>query len=156
MSLYQEHMSKFESYYKDAERLAVKEGKTQREISELLGISEKTISQWSAKGEWQRQRKEYLVSTREGPAEKLKKTLLELLEKADARELLKNTRLTDQITKIISAIEKISGGRDILGATIETMDRFTKYLNRVETDADFMSKLADHIHKFFEETRRNA
>ena len=51
-------MSKFQDYYKDAERLSVKEGKTQREISELLGISEKTISRWSSDGEWMRQRKE--------------------------------------------------------------------------------------------------
>lgn len=147
-------MSKFQDYYSDAERLSVKEGKTQQQICELLGISEKTISRWSQKGEWMRQRKEYLVSTREGPAEKLKKTLLELLEKADARELLENTRLTDQITKIISAIEKISGGRDILGATIETMDRFTKYLLRVEEDKTLIAKISDHIHAFFEETRR--
>ena len=149
-------MGKFQDYYNEAERLAVKHGKPQREISELLGISEKTISKWSAKGEWMRQRKEYLVSTREGPAEKLKKTLLELLEKVDSTELLENGRLTDQITKIISAIEKIEGGRDILGATIETMDRFTKYLNRAETDKEFISKLSDHIHKFFEETRHSA
>lgn len=149
-------MSKFEAYYDEAERLAVKEGKTQREISELLGISEKTISLWSVKGEWQRKRKEYLVSTREGPAGKLKKTLLELLEKADPKELTENARLTDQITKIISAIEKISGGRDLLGSTIETMDRFSKYLMRVETDKQFVERVADHIHKFFEETRRNA
>ena len=147
-------MSKFKDYYPEAERLAVKEGKSQREISDLLGISEKTLSQWSVKGAWMKQRKEYLVSTREGPADKLKKTLLELLEKVDARELLENTRLTDQITKIISAIEKISGGRDVLGATIETMDRFTKYLMRAETDRPFIERVADHIHKFFEETRR--
>lgn len=147
-------MGKFQAYYNDAERMAVKEGKTQQEICKLLGISGKTISRWSKNGEWMRQRKEYLVSTREGPVEKLKKTLLELLEKVDSRELLENTRLTDQITKIISAIEKISGGRDILGATIETMDRFTKYLLRVEEDKQLIEKISDHIHGFFEETRR--
>src|SRR5574337_69900 len=51
-----------------------------------------------------------------------------------------------------AAIEKISGGRDILGATTETMDRFTQYINRVEEDKEFIGKLADHIHRFFEET----
>lgn len=147
-------MSKFQDYYPEAERLAVKEGKTQREISELLGISEKTISKWSANGQWQRQRKEYLVSTREGPVEKLKKALLEILEKVDARELTENARLTDQITKIISAIEKIEGGRDVLGSAIETMDKFTRYLIRVEQDKEMIKKIGEHIHRFFEEIRR--
>lgn len=147
-------MSKFQDYYPEAERLAVREGKTQREISELLGISEKTISQWSKKGEWMRQRKEYLVSTREGPVEKLKKALLEMLEKTDARELTDNARLTDQITKIISAIEKIEGGRDVLGSAIETMDKFTRYLIRIEQDKEMIRKIGEHIHRFFEEIRR--
>lgn len=147
-------MSKFESYYDDAERLAVKDGKSQREIAEFLGISEKTISQWSSKGDWMKKRKEYLTSTRTGPAEKLKKTLLDMLEQINPKDILESTRITDQITKIISAIEKIEGGRDVLGATIETMDRFSKYLMRVETDKQFVERVADHIHKFFEETRR--
>ncbi|GJQ23586.1 hypothetical protein BIY37_04720 [Candidatus Brocadia sapporoensis] len=147
-------MSKFQDYYKDAERLSVKEGKTQREISELLGISEKTISRWSSDGEWMRQRKEYLVSTRTGPADKLKKTLIEMLEQINPRDILESTRITDQITKIIAAIEKIEGGRDVLGATIETMDRFTRYLMRAEEDKQLIGKISERIHGFFEETRR--
>lgn len=147
-------MNKFQAFYKDAERLCVKEGKTQREISDLLGISEKTLSRWSSDGEWMRQRKEYLVSTRTGPADKLKETLLELLEKIRPADLLKSARITDQITKIISAIEKIEGGKDVLGSTIETMDRFTRYIGRMEQDQEFVRRLGDHIHGFFEETRR--
>ena len=147
-------MSKFKDYYPEAERLAVREGKTQREISELLGISEKTISAWSANGEWMRQRKEYLVNTREGPAEQLKKGLLTLIQGSNALELVENPRLVDQITKIISAIEKIEGGRDVLGSAIETMDRFSKYLIRVEQDKEVIKKIGEHIHRFFEEIRR--
>ena len=147
-------MSKFKDYYPEAERLSVREGKTQREISGLLGISEKTISAWSAKGEWMRQRREYLVSTREGPAEQLKKGLLELLAGTTALELTNNPRLVDQITKIISAIEKIEGGRDVLGSAIETMDKFTRYLIRVEQDKEVIRKIGEHIHRFFEEIRR--
>lgn len=147
-------MGKFQDYYPEAERLAVKEGKTQREISELLGISEKTLSKWSKKGEWMRQRKEYLVNTREGPAEQLKKGLLSLIEGSNALELVENPRLVDQITKIISAIEKIEGGRDVLGSAIETMDKFTRYLIRVETDKEVIKKIGEHIHRFFEEIRR--
>ena len=147
-------MGKFEAYYKDAERLSVKEGKAQRQISELLGISEKTLSRWSSDGEWMRQRKEYLVSTREGPAQKLENALTGMIEKLDAGELISNPRIADQITKIVAAIKRLRGEGDILGETIEVMDKFTKYLNRAETDKQFIDKLSDHIHKFFEETRK--
>lgn len=148
--------SKFMAFYDDAERLSVKEGKSQREISQLLGVSEKTLSQWSVKGEWKRKRKEYLTNTRIGPADKLKNSLIELIDRLDPKELAENAKIADQITKIISAIEKISGGRDILGATIETMDRFTGYLLRMEADRDFTERVFDHIQNFFEETRKTA
>lgn len=144
-------MGKFEAYYKDAERLAVKEGKTQREISELLGISEKTISQWSAKGEWMRQRKEYLVSTKTGPVEKLKARFAKLLEDTDALDAKK----TDEMYKIQLLIDRMEGGGNIKGASIEVMDRFTQYLNKVETDKELIQRIGDHIHGFFEEIGRS-
>ena len=142
-------MSKFQDYYPDAERLYVREGKTQREISELLGISEKTISKWSSSGQWLKQRKEYLVSTKSGPVQILEGRLRTLLEDPaiDARK-------TDEMYKIQLLIDRMRGGFDIKGATIEIMDRFVKYINRAETDKVFVGKLAEHIHKFFEETRR--
>lgn len=144
-------MSKFQDYYPEAERLAVREGKTQREISELLGISEKTISAWSKKGEWMRQRKEYLVSTREGPIAKLKARFAQLLE--DMGDL--DARKTDEIYKIRLLIDRMEGGMDVLGSAIETMDKFSKYLVRVELDKEIIKKIGEHIHRFFEEIRRN-
>lgn len=143
-------MSKFKDYYPEAERLAVKDGKTQREISELLGISEKTISAWSAKGEWMRQRREYLVSTKTGPLEKLKERFAQLLE--DTGDI--DARKTDEIYKIQLLIDRMEGGSNVLGSAIETMDKFSKYLVRVEQDKELIKKFGEHIHKFFEEIRR--
>ena len=77
-----------------------------------------------------------------------------MLEQINPRDILESTRITDQITKIIAAIEKIEGGRDVLGATIETMDRFTRYLMRAEEDKQLIGKISERIHGFFEETRR--
>ncbi len=142
-------MSKFQDYYKDAERLAVKEGRTQREIGNLLGISEKTLSRWSSDGQWMRQRKEYLVSTKTGPIQRLEKRLLELLEDTEI-----DARKTDELYKIQLLIDRMKGGFDVKGATIEVLDRFTKYLVRVEEDKQLLGKISDHIHGFFEETRR--
>ena len=143
-------MGKFQDYYKDAERLAVKEGKTQREISELLGISEKTLSRWSTEGEWMRQRKEYLVSTKTGPIQKLEARLLELLE-----DPVIDARKTDELYKIQLLIDRMRGGFDIKGAAIEIMDRFSQYLTRVEEDKEFLVRVSNHTHGFFEEIKRS-
>lgn len=142
--------TKFEAYYSEAERLYVKEGKTQREIAELLGISEKTISQWSAKGEWVRKRREYLTSTRTGPVEKLKARFAKLLEETD--EL--NSKKTDEMYKIRLLIDRMEGGYDIKGATIEVMDRFTTFIRQREADKGFIERLMNHVHAFFEEVKK--
>ncbi len=141
--------SKFDAYYGEAERLYVKEGKTQREISELLGISEKTISQWSAKGEWVKKRREYLVSTRTGPVEKLKARCAKLLEDTDDIDAKK----TDEMYKIKLLIEKMEG-YDIKGATIDVMDRFATFIRQREPDKGFIERLINHTHAFFEEVKK--
>lgn len=142
-------MSKFKDYYPEAERLAVKEGKSQREISDLLGISEKTLSQWSVKGAWMKQRKEYLISTKIGPVGKLKDRFAKLLEETEVLD----ARKTDEIYKIQLLIDRMEGGFDIKGATIEVMDRFTKFIRQVEQDKGFLEKLMNHIHKYFDEIK---
>ncbi|GAB62663.1 MAG: hypothetical protein DWB56_14840 [Candidatus Jettenia sp.] len=141
-------MSKFEAYYDEAERLYVKEGKTQREISELLGISEKTVSLWSVKGDWVRKRKEYLVSTRTGPVEKLKMRFAKLLEDTDDIDAKK----TDEMYKIKLLIEKMEG-YDVKGAVIDVMDRFATFIRQKEPDQEFIERLKKHTHAFFEEIK---
>ena len=141
--------SKFQAFYNDAERLSVKEGKSQREISQLLGISEKTLSQWSVKGEWQRQRKEYLVSSRTGPVDKLKERFYRLLESEEELDAKK----TDEMYKIQLLIDRMEG-YDIKGATIEVMDRFATFIRQRETDTGFIEQLMNHTHAFFEEVKK--
>src|SRR5574343_717334 len=143
-------MGKFEASYKDAERRAVKEGKTQREISVLLGISEKTISRWSSDGEWLRQRKVYLVSTRTGPVEKLKARFTKLLEEEDDLDAKK----TDEMYKIRLLIDRMEDGYDIKGATVEVMDRFATFIRQREADKGFIERLMNHTHAFFEEIKK--
>ncbi|GMV67542.1 MAG: hypothetical protein AMXMBFR75_33320 [Candidatus Hinthialibacteria bacterium] len=142
-------MGKFEAYYDDAERLAVKEGKTQREIAEFLGISEKTISLWSKKGDWVRKRGEYLVSTRTGPVEKLKARFAKLLEDTDNLDAKK----TDEIYKIQLLIDRMEGGSNIKGATLDVMDRFSTFIRQREPDQEFIEQLKRHTHAFFEEIK---
>ncbi|MDA8087610.1 MAG: DUF1804 family protein [Nitrospiraceae bacterium] len=53
-------MSKEHLYSEDAERLFVIEQKSPMEIAGELSISEKTIRNWKAKGDWDKKRADYL------------------------------------------------------------------------------------------------
>lgn len=142
--------SKSEAYYDQVEEYVVKKGKTQREAAEFFGISEKTISTWSAKGEWVKKRRDYLVSTRTGPVEKLKARFAKLLEDTDDIDAKK----TDEIYKIRLLIDRMEGGYDIKGATIEVMDRFTTFIRQREPDKEFIERLMNHTHAFFEDVKK--
>lgn len=148
--------SKFDAYYKDAERMYVRDGKAQREIADFLKISEKTISAWSAKGEWVRNRKEFLTKSQSGAIEKLEGALERLVARLDAGELDENPKLADQLSKVTAVLDRLRGKRDPLGAAIEVMDGFTKYVRQVSQDADFVGRVGDLVAGFFEETRRTA
>lgn len=128
----------------------VKKGKSQREASEFFGISEKTISKWSVEGEWIKERREYLVSSRTAPVEKLKARFAELLEDTTALDAKK----TDEMYKIRLLIDRMEGGYDIKGATLEVMDRFTALVRQREPDKGFIERLMNHTHAFFEEVKK--
>ena len=140
-------MSKIREYYDECERLYVREGKTQREIAELFNISEKTISKWSRMGEWARKRKEYLTSSRTGVAEKLRERLYRLIE-----EEAIDARKADEIYKLMLTIEKIQGF-DLMAATIEVMDRFSRFVRGRVQDRGFLDKLSDLMQAFFNEIK---
>lgn len=85
-----------------------------------------------------------LVRTR--VIEKLKKRFIQLLNDTEILDAKK----TEELYKIQLIIDRMQKGCDIRGITIEVMDMFTKYINRVETNKDFINKLAEHIHNFFD------
>ncbi len=148
--------SKFDAYYKEAERMYVRDGKTQKEIAEFLKISEKTISAWSAKDEWVRNRREFLTKTQIGPIEKLEGALERLVARLDAGELDENPKLADQLSKVMAVLDRLRGKRDPLGEAIVVMDRFGAYIKRVYPEVEFNSKVGDCIAGFFEEVRRGS
>lgn len=142
-------MGKARDFYEAATELYVRKGKTLEEIHGIIAVSTTTLTKWKKDGDWGRKRKDYLTRTRQGPAQRLRDKLYKLLE--DAPEI--DGKTVDAVSKIVSAIEKIEGGRDPLGATIEVMDRFTKYLEINEKDSAFMDRFTEHLHGFFSEVK---
>jgi transcriptional regulator with XRE-family HTH domain len=138
-------VGKERDFYDVTEEQYVKRGKSLQEISELIGVSATTLSKWKAKGDWGKKRKDYLTRTRSGPVQRLRDKLFQLLD--DTKEL--DAKTVDQISKIVAAIEKIDGGRDVLGSTIEVMDRFGKYIRENEKDEAFVGQLTEHMQGFF-------
>lgn len=142
-------MAKARDFYPAAEEFYVRKGKTLAEIAEVIAVSTTTLSKWKRGGDWGRKRKDYLTRTRQGPAQRLRDKLYNLLEEAGEID----SKTVDSVSKIVAAIEKIEGGRDALGSAIETMDKFTKYLQSNEKDANFMDRFAEHLHGFFSEVK---
>ena len=138
-------MGKERDFYNVAEEQYVKGGKSLQEISELIGVSTTTLSKWKAKGDWGKKRKDYLTRTRSGPVQRLRDKLYQLLDNADELD----SKTVDQVSKIVAAIEKIDGGRDPLGSTIEVMSRFGKYIRDNEKDQAFVDQLTEHMQGFF-------
>ena len=124
----------------------VKDNKTLREIGSLIDVSEKTLCQWKRDGDWERKRRDRLTSTRTAPAERLKERLHRLIEDPAAID----SKTADEIYKLLLSIEKIQGF-DLKVATIEVMDRFTRFIRLREKDGVFIERLTTHIQAFFSE-----
>ncbi len=142
-------MAKARDFYPAAEELYVRKGKTLEEIKAIIAVSTTTLTKWKKDGDWGRKRKDYLTRTRQGPAQRLRDKLFKLLE--DAQDI--DPKTVDSVSKIVAAIEKIEGGRDALGATIEVMDRFSQYLQKNEKDSAFLDRFTEHLHGFFSEVK---
>lgn len=73
-------MSKVNEYFNQAEKLFVEEQKTQIEIASLLPVSERTVRNWSKKGNWIKKRKLYIES-KLSLKDKVNEFAIELMER---------------------------------------------------------------------------
>lgn len=115
--------------------------KTQKEIAEIVGVSEQSLSKWANEGDWEPQRKS-LTTTR---SEQLR-MLYSILEKmnANAKEALEDDDPatnpdSDGIIKIANAIQKLEREAGI-GEMIQTYLLFMKFVQKEDLEA---AKLVD-------------
>lgn len=135
-----------------AQRMYVEQGKEQKEIAHLLGITEKTISSWVTKYRWKSQREAHLNSSRER-LENIRRVVSDITEdrlrlKKEARELKSSgdeealREIHKQIVSLDDAISKwnkaLAGfekeNRITLSMYLEVMDAIFDALSRHDRD----------------------
>lgn len=99
-----------------------RQGKTQKEIAGVVGVSEQTISAWSQKFDWQNRRRQWNNSS-----QAISEKLMMLLSK-DVQELEKlDASAMDRIQKAVKSIKQLDQTVDMLASTIQVMEDFVEY-----------------------------
>ena len=134
-------------YWEEAQSLYLA-GKTLEEIQELFPVSLLSLQKWHREGHWEEKRRQVLVSPRW-----LGEALKGLLREKTGRLLVKGDlkpQDLDELTKILTLIDRLcSQGWDLRGASLEVMDRFSKFLQGWVTEAEELKIFTGHIQEFF-------
>lgn len=126
-----------------AEDLYIKGKKTNKEISELVGVTEKTIGEWVDKFKWKDRRTAALSSTNNGIINL--KALVDLyaqklidLENNDEGDIKERARLTDALSKANKTLESFEKDNKI---------PYTVYINVMELImGDMLVKIPEKHH----------
>lgn len=114
-----------------AGHLFVHGGLDGREISEILGVSEKSISRWRNEDGWEDQRTA-LLTTKPQELRRMYAQLKELNDLIEGREPGKrypNSKEADTQTKLATAIKRLEEEAG-LAATIDVFIAFTEWLRK--------------------------
>lgn len=134
-------MGKFEQYGQAAEELFLS-GKTLEDIAGLLGVSRKSLGEWSVKNHWVAKRKSRTTS----PGEIAGFSLDILRAKAEELRSLPPAEIDasaiDGIYKLMLLAEKIAKETRLLEKAVLVMDRFVDYsrksLSQEALDEEFV------------------
>jgi hypothetical protein len=138
-------VSKEATYYNEAEKLYLA-GATIANIAELLPVTEKTLYQWSKKGDWSGRRRERLA-TRQDVSTRLRAFVEE--------KIAGITKLTpgdaDEIAKIYSSIDRVEKGAvSMLTMSVEVMAEWAKFQRWKGRSPEEMKDKAKEVQEFFE------
>lgn len=110
-----------------AELLIVKEGLSQKDTAQRVGVTEKTIGRWVRDGKWDEQRRSF-AATRNSIVANLQQQL-ELLQasikKTDGG--MATPKETDMLVKLAGAIKKLETDTGA-GETIEVAMKFVRFV----------------------------
>jgi len=129
-----------------AQELFVRLGKTQKDVAQAVGVTEKTIAAWKVKYNWEALRTAELT----GPTDlagALFRQIQLITEAATSQNRPINLQEADQIAKLSSSIEKLQG-KATLGLQSQIMEEFVLYLN--EIDADLAKSIVPHQFSFLQ------
>lgn len=101
-----------------------RQNKTQKEIAQVLGLTEATVSSWAKKYEWEKRRRQWQMST-QAISEKLMDLLASDVEQLTALD----NGSVDRIMKAVNSIKQLDQSVDMLASTIQVMEDFIGYLH---------------------------
>jgi uncharacterized protein YjcR len=104
--------------YSIAQDLFLETDKTQKEIAEMINVTEKTLGKWKAQGEWDMLKSASTVTAR--------KIIENLYKKAHALSEDPKSRPND-IIQIANSIEKLSNKKVTISQIINVFKDFTTY-----------------------------
>ncbi len=115
-------------YYDEAFRLYLS-GKTLKDISGILPVSEQSLCKWKADEKWDELMKSY-ISTPGGSAEILKQQINALIKDMqdkglDAQDLVEKS---DAISKVAAVVRTLEGKEDFLGSALRVTRRFAEFI----------------------------
>ena len=139
---------KKEAFQGEAFRL-FSEGKTLKEISRLIGVSEQSLCKWKADDNWE-DRVDSLITTPGGAAAILREALAEYVSRIQASGIDKE--VADSISKITASIRTLEGQEDFLGSCIRVMRRFGEFIR--ETRPKMTEEMQGVIQEFFSVVER--
>lgn len=127
-----------------AQRLYVHSGMLQQDIAELLGVSQKTISQWKQADEWEKQRAA-VTTTKEKELSRWYAMVAAQNDAIEGRRFQGTAFPTpaeaDALNKMAAAIAKLEADAG-LSATVNVFMRFTQWL-RDTSDIETAKRFAE-------------
>jgi Transcriptional regulator, contains sigma factor-related N-terminal domain len=134
-------MAKIDEKTKELARLYFLQGKTQKEISEIIKVSKQTMNKWVNDGKWNEKRAASSI-TRTELVNKLLFTIDKLIEsvnESDDPTLIAG--LGDKLSKLSATIEKLDKKASVVDA-IEVFMAFGKWLQyRASFDTELIALL---------------
>lgn len=124
-----------------ADHMAIRQQKSNKEIAIALGVSESTIARWAKKRDWH-QRREQWVNSSAHIGEKLLNLLSQEVQNLDA---LSNSDV-DKIMKAVKAIKSLDADVDMLSTTILVLEQFSNFLHA--RHSKFFSDFQDILPSF--------
>lgn len=122
----------------------------QKEIAEITGVSEKTISTWKQEEDWD-SLKESLLTTRENELRRLYKMLRNLNDSVDEKAALNipiNSKDADAVLKLTAAIKNL----ELETSIADKVEVGTAFINMVrKEDIDLSKKIASWFDAFLKQ-----
>jgi DNA-binding XRE family transcriptional regulator len=119
-------------------------GELQKNIAEIVGVSEQSIVRWAKKDHWEEKRAAVNITR----PELINKILSAINKELDAINDADSDRLSDRLAKFASAIEKLDKHATVVDAIEVFMDVEKWYKARQSIDSEATSELLKIINKY--------